>query len=285
MEANQGVRIAAVGSLADRDRRYGRFPFHGLPPSAPFAPGAERCLLTSIRRSVTRLRPSASNVDLVEVGELSDGHHLLAFVEDRPVVAALFVYPDGVYAEAPGVDLWDKDRNALLYDGPHSVVAHPPCPHWSIMGQCRGYEPRPEDYETFGHALNCVRRFGGVLEHPAHTKAWKAFDLPRPAGAGWTRALFGDNAWVCEVDQRWYGHLANKPTWLYYAGDLAPEPLRGWGRAPRGEKTVGRSWGQGRDKQRSGTPPAFRDVLLSLARQAAIRIDELPDPEASWALR
>ena len=103
-----------------------------------------------------------------------------------------------------------------------------------------------------------------MLEHPAHTRAWRRFGLPMPvAEDGWTRSLF-DDCWTCEVDQRWYGHEANKPTWLYYVG-AEPPPLRGW-RAPKGSRTVGRSWGQHRDGKRSATPPAFRDLLLGMAR-------------------
>jgi hypothetical protein len=172
-------------------------------------------------------------------------------------VAALYVYRDGIYAGLSNVDIWDEERDARLYNGPHPVVAHPPCKVWCLMANCRPEIVKGDDGGCFEAALRAVRLYGGVLEHPAHSG---------------------------EVDQRWYGHEANKPTWLYYYGDFAPDPLRP-GRAPAGEKTVGRSWGQGRDKKRSATPPAFRDVLLRLARLAAVREDQLPDPEASWALR
>lgn len=182
-------------------------------------------------------------------------------------VAALYVYRDGCYADVLGVDLWDEERNAMLYDGPYPVVAHPPCKVWSLMSNCRPEIVKDEDGGMFESALNAVRTYGGVLEHPAHTRAWKKYGLPKPPAEGWVGAIT-DPGWTCEVDQRWYGHEANKPTWLYYVGELAPPQLK-WGRAPRGDKTVGRSWGQGRDKKRSGTPPEFRDVLLAIARRAA----------------
>ena len=45
-------------------------------------------------------------------------------------IAALFVATDGAYFGLPGVDPWDVRRDARLYDGPHPVVAHPPCQLW-----------------------------------------------------------------------------------------------------------------------------------------------------------
>jgi len=181
-------------------------------------------------------------------------------------VAALYVYRNGIYAGLPDVAIWDEERDARGYIGPHPVIAHPPCKAWSLMSNCRPEIVKDEDGGCFLSALWAVHAFGGVLEHPAHTRAWKKYGLPKPLKAGWSRSP-DDPGWVCEVDQRWYGHEANKPTWLYYIGKSAPPDLI-WGRAPKGSKTVGRSWGQGRDKGRSGTPPAFRDLLLAIARRS-----------------
>ena len=41
------------------------------------------------------------------------------------MIAALYVLPDGPYANLPDVDPWDKARDARLYAGPHPVVAPP----------------------------------------------------------------------------------------------------------------------------------------------------------------
>lgn len=177
-------------------------------------------------------------------------------------VAALFVETDGAYYGLEGVDPWDEARDARLYDGPYPVVAHPPCARWSLMGLCRGYYDGKDD-GCFEAALHAVRTFGGVLEHPAHTLAWKTFGLAKPSESGWTRGLL-DDGWTCEVDQRLYGHEARKPTWLYFVGPEPPEML--WGRGEAGERTVGRGWGGGREHLRARTPIAFRDVLLAMAR-------------------
>jgi hypothetical protein len=184
------------------------------------------------------------------------------------VIAALYVERDGVYYGLPDVDPWDEERDARLYDGPWPVVAHPPCARWSLMGLCRGYYDGQDD-GCFAAALRAVRRFGGVLEHPAHSLAWKRFGLPRPERQGWTGSLF-DDGWTCEVDQRHYGHAANKPTWLYAYGVELPELT--WGRAPTGASTGKGGWGGSHARIRSLTPTAFRDVLLDLASDDPTRL-------------
>lgn len=34
------------------------------------------------------------------------------------MIAALFVQRDGCYWDLPGIDPWDEERDARLYDGP-----------------------------------------------------------------------------------------------------------------------------------------------------------------------
>lgn len=138
-------------------------------------------------------------------------------------VAALYVESDGCYVGLPGVDVWDEARDARNYEGPLPVVAHPPCARWSVLWPlvkaAWGLEPG-EDGGCFEHALWAVRTFGGVLEHPALSLAWKRYNLPRPSPGGWTTSLF-DPGYSTEVSQAAYGHRARKRTWLYYVG---PEP-------------------------------------------------------------
>jgi hypothetical protein len=195
-------------------------------------------------------------------------------------VAALFVETDGCYFGLPGVDPWDEARDARLYDGPYPVVAHPPCQRWGAMANVNyarwgGEHNRPgNDGGCFKSALDAVRVFGGVLEHPAKSRAWGHFGLVKPIGIGWQRC-FGDG-WTCEVWQSAYGHRANKATWLYYSGDVIPPDLD-WAR-PVGSHQVGfhDQRGPSRNKptlprrEASATPHAFRDLLLSIARTAQL---------------
>jgi len=196
-----------------------------------------------------------------------------------PTVAALYVATDGCYFGLDGVDPWDESRDARRYEGPHRVVAHPPCQLWvnfAALNFARygGEHNRPgNDGGCFAAALASVRRWGGVLEHPASSNAWAAHGLTAPAGGGWTREL-GGPGWSCEVWQSAYGHRARKRTWLYYVGETPPA-MR-WERAPgvaqvgwfdRIKPTLGK-------REAKATPPAFRDALLALARQDVSRSSE-----------
>ena len=191
------------------------------------------------------------------------------------MIAALFVETDGVYFGIPGVDPWDEARDARLYRGPHPVIAHPPCQLWGAMAAINyarwgGEHNRPgNDGGCFAAAIEAVRKWGGVLEHPAKSKAWAAHGLSKPVSGMWSRS--GDG-WVCEIWQSAYGHRANKATWLYYHGDLPPEDML-WSR-PQGTHQVGFHDQRGKaankptlgKKEANSTPVAFRDALISLTQ-------------------
>ena len=194
-----------------------------------------------------------------------------------PPVAALFVAKGGAYFGLESVDPWDEERDARLYDGPHPVVAHPPCSRWCRLAglvEARWGHRRGEDGGCFESALSSVRTYGGVLEHPAYSDAWAAFGLPVPNRyGGWTTNLGG--GWSCYVEQGRYGHPAKKATWLYACGVELPE-LR-WGHDPDQRSKALVSWcgnhvSSGENRPRVGkaaagrTPVEFRDVLLEMAR-------------------
>jgi len=193
-------------------------------------------------------------------------------------VAALYVDPHGVYANLPDVELWDETRDARNYDGPWPVVAHPPCARWcqlASVNETRWGTPIGDDGGCFWHALDAVRRFGGVLEHPAYSLAWQRYELPRPVSrGGWTSSLT-DPGYSIELAQSAYGHPARKRTWLYAIGcELVELPTR----EPRGVAVVGagvhtgQAAGRGRLDGYAAieTPEAFRDLLLEMARSAHV---------------
>jgi hypothetical protein len=228
-------------------------------------------------------------------------------LSDR-TVAALFVIPNGVYSGLLDVECWDEARDARLYAGPHPVVAHPPCARWSRLAgfveYVHGYK-RGDDGGCFAAALASVRAFGGVLEHPAYSKAWDHFNLPEPLDRfGWTGGLCG--GFSAYVEQGRYGELpVKKATWLYAYGVELPElrwgylsdrasdaanqnahgDMDGWRDSWR--PALKRGWrinehrdgevaavsavdGRMRGAKASTTPVEFRDVLLAIARTAKV---------------
>ena len=105
---------------------------------------------------------------------------------DAEVIAALYVDPKGCYSDLPGVELWDEARDARNYAGPHPVVAHPPCSRWCRLAglvEARWGHKKGDDGGCFEAALNAVRTWGGVLEHPAYSDAFPAYGLPAPDSA------------------------------------------------------------------------------------------------------
>lgn len=204
------------------------------------------------------------------------------------MIAALYVLPGGVYYGLPDVDPWDEARDARLYAGPWPVVAHPPCARWGHYWyggptlHKQGIRLKlGDDAGCFAAALTSVRQWGGVLEHPQDSAAWKTFGIATPPRkGGWIpEGLFGDG-WSCRVEQGHYGHRARKATWLYAVRCALPE-LR-WGPCEAQIK-VSDMWHskEERDrairtgtcqvlshKERAATPIAFRDVLLAMARSA-----------------
>lgn len=205
-------------------------------------------------------------------------------------IAALYVETGGCYYGLPNVEPWDEARDARLYDGPHPVVAHPPCQRW---GKLWAGQPlfikntgirkvKGDDGGCFVAALAAVRQWGGVVEHPWGSHAWPAFGLNTPPREGrWITADF-HGGWTCCVEQGRYGHYARKPTMLYVSG-LCPPELE-WGIGPsRLDPAVIERMGLARAKRlgevgsrgggtdsapRIGTPIPFRDLLLSIARTA-----------------
>lgn len=208
------------------------------------------------------------------------------------MIAGIFVEKGGVYFGVPGVDPWDEERDARTYRGPWPVVAHPPCQRWGRYWHGAPRKPHQfrlgEDGGCFAAALTAVRNYGGVLEHPAHSHAWRYFGLQAPPrSGGWVQAD-GYGGWTCHVEQGHYGHMARKATWLYACGVELPEltwgpseqrihPValarHGYAKARR-IGVMAMVGGKDKTRIRDATPPLFRDLLISIARTAGTRIRE-----------
>jgi hypothetical protein len=134
-------------------------------------------------------------------------------------VAALFVRADSVYKTTPGVDCYDIERDARTFAGGMPVVAHPPCRAWARL---RAFaKPRPDEKDLARWAVAQVRTWGGVLEHPEASSLWTDQGLPHPRDR--LRDCFG--GWTLPLHQWWFGHRAQKSTWLYVVGvDRGSEP-------------------------------------------------------------
>lgn len=205
------------------------------------------------------------------------------------MIAALYVETDGVYYGLPNVDPWDKKRDARCYPGELPVVAHPPCERW---GRYWGGAPwqterkkKGDDGGCFAAALDAVRRWGGVIEHPEASHAWSAFGLNAPPRCGgWVVADFM-GGWTCCVEQGAYGHRARKATWLY-AHSVELPSLR-WGSAPGAFDLLDEGYHSKEERarkiktgicqrlsarQRAATPVEFRDLLISIAMTRKTRM-------------
>ncbi len=191
-------------------------------------------------------------------------------------VAALYIDPLGPYPKMTDVDCWDESRDATKYNGPLPVVAHPPCGPW---GRLR-HLSRKDSPALALRAIEQVRAFGGVLEHPQYSLLWKTVGLPKPGE--WLPDEFGGSS--IELSQCNWGHPARKMTWLYLVGVRAPIRF-----PPPREPTHWISGGRGREgkkakttpvppgikvcsaQQRRRTPVAFAEWLVSLARSVVLR--------------
>ena len=125
-------------------------------------------------------------------------------------VAALFVRADSVYKKMPGVDCYDISRDARQWAGGMPGVFHPPCRAWGQLSHFA--KPRPDEKALAPWAIEQIRKFGGVLEHPAKSKLWPELGLPAPGCVD----KFG--GWTLGIHQHEFGHRAEKKTLLYIVG-------------------------------------------------------------------
>jgi hypothetical protein len=148
---------------------------------------------------------------------------------------------------------------------------HHPAPQGGLfaIGCARGVRrERVRDEPSVSQiAVEQVRRWGGVLEHPEGSVLWLAARLPLPGGLPDEHG-----GWSIEVDQVSWGHRARKRTWLYVVGVRPSDIVILRGGTPTHRIAVDR-----RKPNRSGlkelsaqgrrrTPRAFAEFLVAIAR-------------------
>jgi hypothetical protein len=202
-------------------------------------------------------------------------------------ISALFVQKNGSYFGLPNIDPWPEERDAMTYAGPNPVIAHPPCQRWgrfwagspAHIARTGIRRVKGDDGGCFKSALESVRAYGGVLEHPEGSHAWAAFGLNKPPRSGGWVPADSLGGWTCCVEQGRYGHWMRKPTWLYAFNTERPELKWGvskpqyplWAIERYGIDRVKRMGeiafkGGGKDSTaRIFTPPEFRAVLIEIA--------------------
>lgn len=167
------------------------------------------------------------------------------------IPAALFVRENSIYKEL-GLDCYDIKRDARSYSGNSAVIAHPPCRSWGQLSHFA--KPRADEKDLAIIALNQVRRYGGVLEHPRASRLWKEFNLPM----GSQIDLYG--GFTLSINQSWFGHRAKKSTLLYIVG-LRPSEIPAY---PLSFDLPSRSVESMSTTEREKTPILFAQWLVDL---------------------
>jgi hypothetical protein len=128
------------------------------------------------------------------------------------MVPVLFTRKNSIY-KTLGADCYDADRDALSWPGGTHFIAHPPCRAW---GRYRHRSKHTELEKSYAlTAMEWVRRYGGILEHPASSTLWRHL---QPT----------DTTTV--ISQFDFGHRAEKMTRLMHNGiDLPPVPAPRYG--------------------------------------------------------
>jgi hypothetical protein len=141
------------------------------------------------------------------------------------------------------------------------IVAHPPCRAWSAFTSHQA-KPLVGEKELGPLCVEHLKREGGILEHPAHSRLFASCDLPFPGEEK------GD-LWTAEVLQCWWGYPLQKRTWLCFSGIskkqvtfpffLGPLP-----ESRRRQQVMSKN-------QRAATHPSFAEWLITNARLSTIQ--------------
>ena len=181
-------------------------------------------------------------------------------MNEAKMVAALCVKPRSVYFSLPNVVCYDERRDVRSFAGGMPVIAHPPCRAWSAFCAHQA-KPLPGEKELGPLCVGWLRKCGGVLEHPAHSRLFEFCGLPLPGNQP-------SEIWAVEVLQTWWGgHTGTrKRTWLVFFG-IPPKSIR-LPLALLADRDEKRLWQIMRRSSRSETCAEMAMWLVDAARKA-----------------
>lgn len=175
-------------------------------------------------------------------------------------VAVLCAMRFSIYNSFPRVIVYDRKRDARTFAGGMPVVCHPPCRAWSAFLAHQAKTP-PGEAELGPLCVEWLKKCGGVLEHPAHSRLFAHCGLPLPGMAA-------NGLWTIEVLQAWWGDARSKRTWLCFAGVSRKDVYLPFAlHLPDGDR---RRWALISRPQRAATPPAMAQWLIDVARAARV---------------
>lgn len=176
----------------------------------------------------------------------------------RPV-AILCAARKSVYKYFAGVEIYDIDRDTWSFPGGMPIVAHPPCRAWSAHCAHQSRAPQ-EEKDLAPHCVDLIRRHGGILEHPAHSRLWQACNLPGPKDG------VRDGLWTVQVQQSWWGGVTGKRTWLLVSGlDRLSVPMM-----PHEVLGDRKRWNKLSKNRRAETTVEFGRWLVECARWSCV---------------
>jgi hypothetical protein len=125
-------------------------------------------------------------------------------------IAALCTLPNSVYKYFPGIEVYDKNKDAYSFNLSVPIIAHPPCAQWSRMHKFSKADKKEKDLAVF--CFDLVNKNGGVFEHPA--------------GSHFFDYINADHSKIYSVDQHVFNFPARKRTYLYFSKcKPLPQPL------------------------------------------------------------
>lgn len=128
----------------------------------------------------------------------------------NPTYPAYFINEKSNYFRHDGFDPWTVSRNALNARSNSPAVYHPPCQQWGRLKRFAKVNPIEKLLAVW--ALDRVRLFGGVLEHPRSSDLWKL--VSDDAVKGYDE----HGGFLLSVNLHWFGYPAQKKTVLYIVG-------------------------------------------------------------------